>query len=66
VKIIWWKPDIDWDSLPHAKEVLGADLTPMGGTPYLFDSFEAFRNTWQDTDSLKEFQAFVLDKLSKI
>jgi transcriptional regulator with XRE-family HTH domain len=66
VKIIWWKPDIDWDSLPHSKEVLGVDLTPMKGTPYLFDSFESFRNTWQGTDSLKEFQAFVLDKLAKI
>jgi|GEM_PF-461888 len=66
VKIIWWKPDIDWASLPHAKEVLGVDLQHQSGKPFLFDSFEAFRNTWQGTDSLKEFQTFVLDKLAKI
>ncbi len=66
VKIIWWKPDIDWASLPHAKEVFGVDLTPMSGTPYLLDSFKDFRSTWQGPDSLKEFQAFVLNQLSKI
>ncbi|QQE63818.1 transcriptional regulator [Leptolyngbya sp. BL0902] len=66
VKIIWWKPDTDWASLPHAKEVLGVDLTPMKGTPYLFDSFKDFSSTWKGPDSLKEFQAFVLNQLSKI
>lgn len=66
VKIIWWKPGIDWASLPHAKEVFGVDLNYQGGKPLLFDSFESFRNTWKGTDSLKEFQASVLDKLTAI
>jgi transcriptional regulator with XRE-family HTH domain len=66
VKIVWWKPDIDWASLPHAKEVLGVDLTYSGGKPLLFDSFESFRNTWKGPDSLKEVQAFVIDKLAGI
>jgi len=66
VKIIWWKPDIDWESLPHSREVLGSDLNYQGGSPLLFDSFESFRNTWKGTDALKEFQAFVLNQLSNI
>jgi transcriptional regulator with XRE-family HTH domain len=66
VKIIWWKPDIDWDSLPHSKEVLGVDLNYQGGQPLLFDSFKSFKYTWKSTDALKEFQAFVLNQLSKI
>lgn len=66
VKIIWWKPDIDWDSLPHAKEVLGDDLNYQSGKPLLFDSFESFKKTWKGTDSLKDFQAFVMDKLKEV
>lgn len=67
VKIVWWKPDIDdWNSLPHRKDILGVDITPMSGTPYLFDSFESFRNRWQGTDALKNFQDFVSDELTKI
>jgi transcriptional regulator with XRE-family HTH domain len=66
VKVLWWKPEIDWDTLPHRKDVLGVDVTPMKGTPYLFDSFESFRDRWPGVDSLKEFQNFILNQLSNI
>lgn len=66
VKIIWWKPDIDWESLPHSREVLGADLNYAGGKPLLFDSFEAFRDTWPGAKGLAEFQEFIANKLSEI
>jgi transcriptional regulator with XRE-family HTH domain len=68
VKIIWWKPKIDWNSpdLPHREKVLGVDVAPGNGNLFLFDSFKSFRDKWQRGDGLKEFQDFLSKKLIEI
>jgi transcriptional regulator with XRE-family HTH domain len=66
VKVVWWKPEVDWTSLPHREDILGVDVAPGNGNLFLFDSFESFRNRWQGTDALKKFQDFALDELTKI
>jgi hypothetical protein len=45
VKIIWWKPEMNWDELPHREDVLGFDIPIQKGVPYEFaTSFHAFRD----------------------
>jgi len=46
VKVIWWKPELDWGNLPDRAEVLGFDLDIQQGIPYRFDSFKAFNAKW--------------------
>jgi len=46
VKVIWWKPDLNWNELPDRKEVLGFNLQVQGGIPYEFGSFENFNAEW--------------------
>ncbi|XHX80807.1 MAG: helix-turn-helix domain-containing protein [Stenomitos frigidus ULC029] len=69
VKVIWWKPEIEmkWEALPHQKVVLGTDVTPMQGIPYLFTAFESFRNKWgDDPEGMKAFQEHLSEKLGEI
>lgn len=74
VKIIWWKPEIEmeWEALPHRKEVLGSkdtpvDVRPMDGDPHLFTAFETFRNRWRDnSEGMEAFQEHLAEKLGDI
>lgn len=67
VKVIWWKPETEWKALPHQKVVLGTDVTPMQGIPYLFTAFESFKNKWgDDPEGMKAFQEHLAEKLGEI
>lgn len=67
VKIIWWKPEMNWDKLPHRKKVLGFDVPIQKGVPYEFaTSFDAFRERWGNQGGLAAFQEHVAEQLSLI
>ncbi|MEO1209017.1 MAG: hypothetical protein AAFX78_05675 [Cyanobacteria bacterium J06638_20] len=46
VKILWWKPELDWKNLPDRAEILGFNLSIYKGIPYEFDAFENFNAEW--------------------
>jgi len=67
VKIIWWKPEMEWEALPHRKEVLGTDVPPQNGDPHLFTAFKTFKSKWgDDTEGMKAFQEHLAEKLGDI
>ena len=69
VKIIWWKPEMEWEALPHRKgeAVLGTDVAPQDGDPHLFTAFETFKNKWgDDPEGIKAFQEHLAKKLGEI
>lgn len=64
VKVVWWKPDIDWDLLPHRKYILGFDVQVQQSIPYEFTtSFSAFKEFWGEKGGLDAFQADVAEQL---
>jgi hypothetical protein len=52
VKIVWWKPEMNWEDSPH-RDILGFDLSVFDGNPHLFTSFKSFREKWGDGDTPK-------------
>jgi transcriptional regulator with XRE-family HTH domain len=67
VKIIWWKPEMEWGALPHKEVVLGTNVTPMDGIPHLFTAFKTFRHRWRDdSEGMKAFQEHLAEKLRDI
>jgi transcriptional regulator with XRE-family HTH domain len=66
VKIVWWKPEMDWNELPHREDVLGFDIPIQKGVPYEFTSFEAFRERWSNKGGLTAFQEYVGKQLTLI
>ncbi|MBD2261115.1 helix-turn-helix transcriptional regulator [Pseudanabaena sp. FACHB-2040] len=66
VKIVWWKPEIDWAELPHRKEVLGFDVSIQKSMPYEFSSFESFQEAWNKKGGLEAFQEYVAEQLMQI
>ncbi|NJN22222.1 MAG: hypothetical protein HC812_14870 [Leptolyngbya sp. RL_3_1] len=66
VKLVWWKPDMDWHRLPHREDVLGFDIPIQKGIPYEFTSFEAFHQAWDNKGGLDAFQAYLTEQLALI
>lgn len=64
VKVIWWKPDRDWGTLPNRSKVLGFDLDIQGGIFYRFGAFESFNAEWGGRQDA--FLKHVADELEKI
>lgn len=57
VKIVWWKPQMDWKDLPHRSEILGFDIAVFDGNPHEFNRFSSFQKKWGDgANSLEAFQ----------
>ncbi|GAB4443565.1 MAG: XRE family transcriptional regulator [Cyanobacteria bacterium J069] len=46
VKVIWWKPEMDWKTLPDRNQVLGFNLVIQSGIFYRFGAFERFNAEW--------------------
>lgn len=64
VKVIWWKPDLDWNELPNRDDVLGFKLHIQKSMPYEFGSFENFNAEWGGRK--QEFLKYLADQLEKI
>ena len=62
VKIVWWKPEMSWEKLPHRQDVLRFELFVFDGNPHLFTCFKSFREKWGD-DGLEAFQQHLLNQL---
>lgn len=57
VKIVWWKPEMKWEDLPHRSDILGCDISVFDGNPHKLTSFKSFREKWRDCNSgLGNFQ----------
>ena len=66
VKIIWWKPEKQWENLPHRDVILDCNLFIMDGMPHKFIAFDAFNKRWNDTEGIKVFQSHLTKELMKI
>lgn len=64
VKLTWWKPKMDWDTLPHRKEVLGFDPQIQQGVPYKFTAFKAFQDAWDTQGGMEAFQTHLAKQLT--
>ena len=63
IKIVWWKPEMDWEDLPHRSSILGFDIWVFDGNPHEFTSLKSFREKWGDSgSSLQAFQEHLLCK----
>lgn len=64
VKVIWWKPEMDWKTLPDRNQVLGFDLFIQGGIFYRFDAFKSFKAKWGESqDAFLEHLTAELEKI---
>jgi len=68
VKIVWWKREIDWNSLPHRSKPFGFDISIFDGNPHLFTNFKSFQERWENDgeSSLKNFQKHLAEQLQQI
>ena len=64
IKIVWWKPDIDWNELPHRKTVLGFDIPIQKGIPYELTSFQAFHERWDAQGGLEAFRVQLTQQIT--
>ncbi|OKH52854.1 hypothetical protein NIES2101_13480 [Calothrix sp. HK-06] len=64
VKIVWWKPEKNWEELPHREKILEFDISVRDGNPYQLTSFNSFIKKWGDGDnSLEAFKKHLVSKL---
>jgi hypothetical protein len=63
IKIVWWRPDMDWKDLPKSENVLGFNISIQNGIPYEFDSFASFRERWNNQGGLDAFQKYLAKQL---
>lgn len=63
VKLIWWKPKLNWDNLPHREQVLGYNLQIFKGIPYEFTAFQAFQDVWGRQGGMEAFRAHLAGHL---
>jgi transcriptional regulator with XRE-family HTH domain len=63
VKVNWWQPTVDWQTLPQKGEILGCDIDIFDGHPHRFDVFKKFQKAWENRLDL--FQAHVAEQLSE-
>ncbi len=66
VKIVWWKPEMDWGELPHREDVLGFDVQIQKGIPYEFTAFKAFHERWDNQGGMDAFREYLAKQLSLI
>jgi transcriptional regulator with XRE-family HTH domain len=67
IKIVWWKPNMDWKNLPNGENVLGFNISIQSGIPYEFNAFTAFKERWGgDKDGLDAFREYLAKQLSLI
>ena len=64
VKLTWWKPKMNWDDLPHRKEVLGFDPQIHKGVPYEFTAFQAFQDVWDKQGGIEAFRTHLAKRLN--
>ncbi|MGB3491698.1 MAG: hypothetical protein WBA57_03145 [Elainellaceae cyanobacterium] len=64
VKIVWWKPNMDWHKLLHREYVLGFDTNVQQGIPYPFTSFKAFHDRWDEHGGIEAFREHVASNLN--
>ncbi|GAB4476817.1 MAG: hypothetical protein OHK0037_38610 [Elainellaceae cyanobacterium] len=64
VKVIWWKPNMDWNNLPDRSEVLGFGLNIQRGIPFELGAFKEFNAKWGSRK--EEFFKHLASELAKI
>ena len=66
VKIVWWKPDMDWHELPRREDVLGFAVQIQQGIPCEFTAFRAFHERWDNQGGLDAFRVYLAKQLTLI
>jgi hypothetical protein len=64
VKVLCWKPNDDWSSLPSGEELLGFKYKIYSGRPYLLENLkETYGKRWENNGGLEAFQQYLSQKL---
>lgn len=66
VKIVWWKPEMDWKVFPPRENVLGFKFFNQQSRPFEISNLDRFKTFWDEKGGLEAFREYFANELSKI